>query len=113
MAKNDNNLAYALQQATESYSAGNIFGSGLALQKQRHVMQQNQAPDIKTGKDRRLDELDTNKDRAQFEMDEIVRPKIDMAKDDLEDRFRKARGRAPSVPTLQEFASRPDEYLTF
>lgn len=102
LSKTDENLAYALQQATESYSAGNLFGSGIANQRTRRITWQWD----KEGMTDKMDDIETDyltkRDRAVTQYRDITKPKQDIQRQDLDERFKKAK-QPLSIETREQF----------
>ena len=113
LARSDDDLATALQQATESYSAGNIFGSGVAKQRLDRII--GSAKPVKDAQKQNFsqiaDQYATQKARTIRDFQELTKPAMDLQRQDLEDRFKKARGGWPKIVSKEEFITYPNIYL--
>ena len=112
LAKTDKNLAEALQQATEWYSAGWLFWSWVANQRTRKMLAEwEQVKDtLWTQKEQTEDKYITARERAIDKYHTNIKPKEDIAKQDLQDKFSKAKSRAPWLINRDDFMTSPETF---
>ncbi len=112
MAKTDKNLAEALQHATEGYSAGGLFGSWVAAQRTRKMLAEGEwvKDTLGTQQEQTEDKYITWRERAIDKYQTNIKPKQDIAKQDLQDRFSKARSKAPWLINREDFMTSPETF---
>lgn len=76
LGKIDNNLADALQQATESYWAGNLIGSGIQAERTTEMINEWEMDKwwLKVEKKRTMDKYNDERNRAIAKYEQITKP---------------------------------------
>ncbi len=114
LAKTDKNLGEALQKATEWYSADNLFWSGVAKQRTRMITEEGEQiqDSVDTQQEQIEDKYLTGRERAIDKYRTTTKPKEDIQAGQLEDRFSKAKARAPGITSRAEFMTSPEKFRT-
>jgi hypothetical protein len=106
LGKIDNNLADALQQATESYWAGNLIGSGIQAERTTEMINEWEMEKwwLKVEKKRTMDKYNDERNRAIAKYEQITKPVNAMNRAEI-------KYRPIQLASRESFAQAPQNYI--